>query len=86
MCVQALSSTGHEPHQIPANQLEVAILDRTRSGRTFTRLPSEVLSTELGNQISPASDSTTVEDTPGESGGDVGLSDDPGESGTNSIS
>lgn len=85
MCVQALSSAGHEPHPIPVNQLEVAVLDRTRPGRKFSRLSPGTLSTELGNEVSPASDSTTSEDTPGESGGDVGVSDDPGGSGTDDI-
>ncbi len=86
ICVEALSSVGHEPHQIPVNQLEVAVLDRTRSGRKFARLSAEVLTAELGNQVSPASDSTATEDTPGESGGDVGVSDDPGESGADDSS
>jgi proteasome alpha subunit len=83
ICVKALTSTGHEPHQIPVNQLEVAVLDRSRSGRKFYRLSTDVLAAELGKQVSPASESTVAEDTPGESGGDVGVRDDPGQSNTN---
>jgi proteasome alpha subunit len=38
LAVRALSTSGGEPREILAAQLEVAVLDRTRSRRTFRRL------------------------------------------------
>jgi proteasome alpha subunit len=38
LAVTALSTSGGEPREILATQLEVAVLDRTRSRRTFRRL------------------------------------------------
>jgi proteasome alpha subunit len=38
LAVSALSTSGGEPREILASQLEVAVLDRTRSRRTFRRL------------------------------------------------
>jgi proteasome alpha subunit len=38
LAVSALSTSGGEPREILAGQLEVAVLDRTRSRRTFRRL------------------------------------------------
>jgi proteasome alpha subunit len=38
LAVSALSTSGGEPREILATQLEVAVLDRTRSRRTFRRL------------------------------------------------
>jgi proteasome alpha subunit len=43
VAVEALGSDGDEPREIPAGQLEVAVLDRTRPRRAFRRLtPSAV--------------------------------------------
>jgi proteasome alpha subunit len=39
LAVSALSTSGGEPREILASQLEIAVLDRTRSRRTFRRLP-----------------------------------------------
>ena len=52
LAVQALGSVGGEgaaARTIAANQLEVAILDRRRIGRTFRRITGAALTTLLGN-------------------------------------
>src|SRR5262245_25193235 len=38
LAVDVLSEGGANPHELPANQLEVAVLDRTRPKRKFQRL------------------------------------------------
>src|SRR5262245_23893266 len=38
LAVDVLSEGGPNPHELPANQLEVAVLDRTRPKRKFQRL------------------------------------------------
>jgi proteasome alpha subunit len=38
LAVDVLSEAGPSPRQLPANQLEVAVLDRTRPKRKFQRL------------------------------------------------
>jgi proteasome alpha subunit len=43
LAVRALATSGSEPREIVAAQLEVAVLDRTRSRRTFRRLPDAQL-------------------------------------------
>ena len=69
LAVDGLSSVGGEngqPRKLAANQLEVAVLDRTRSGRTFRRLTGLALTAIL-------------EDTPATGAEDVaeGLEDKP---------
>jgi proteasome alpha subunit len=79
LCVSALSTIGPHTEQIPVNQLEVAVLARSKPRRRFARLGEHQLAAELGNEVSASSESTFSEDTPGESGGDVGVSDVSGE-------
>jgi len=46
LAVEALASVGGEggqPRQLPASQLEVAVLDRRRAGRTFRRITGAAL-------------------------------------------
>jgi proteasome alpha subunit len=50
LAVEALGSVGGEgnqPRQLPANQLEVAVLDRRRTGRTFRRITGTALTALL---------------------------------------
>ena len=50
LAVQALASVGGEggqPRTLAANQLEVAVLDRRRAGRTFRRITGTALTTLL---------------------------------------
>jgi proteasome alpha subunit len=66
LAVQALGSVGGEggqPRTLAANQLEVAVLDRRRAGRTFRRIAGNALTTLLQ---SPAVESVELpaEDTP----------------------
>src|SRR5205814_6217664 len=52
LAVDALGSVGGEngkPRNLAANQLEVAVLDRQRSGRTFRRIVGLALSNVLEN-------------------------------------
>ena len=83
LCVRALGETGGDvggaPRELPVNQLEVAVLDRSRPLRKFMRLPTEFLAETLQGDVSAASDSTAIEDTRAESGGDVGVTDVAGE-------
>jgi len=65
LAVQALGSVGGEggaPRTIAANQLEVAILDRRRRGRTFRRITGAAL-TELLDQ--PPAQGAEAQDTSG---------------------
>jgi proteasome alpha subunit len=51
LAVDALASVGGEggqPREIPPSQLEVAVLDRTRTGRTFRRITGAALTALLG--------------------------------------
>ena len=60
----ALSGTGNgERNEIGANQLEVAILDRTREHRTFRRIRAARLA-ELISQARPASQDGAPETAP----------------------
>ncbi len=57
LAVKALRSVGGEggaPRQLPADQLEVAVLDRTRAGRTFRRINGAALASMLSNGPDPA--------------------------------
>ena len=57
LAVDALGSVGGEngkPRQLAANQLEVAVLDRQRAGRTFRRLVGLALSTVLESAATPS--------------------------------
>jgi proteasome alpha subunit len=63
LAVDALASVGGEggqPRQLEARQLEVAVLDRRRVGRTFRRLTGSVLAPLL------ATDNGAGKDEPGE--------------------
>ena len=58
LAVEALGSVGGEggaARTLEANQLEVAVLDRTRTGRTFRRIVGNALTTLL-TQTAPSSD------------------------------
>jgi proteasome alpha subunit len=55
--VEALSSVGGEggqPRTLSANQLEVAVLDRNRAGRTFRRITGAALTALLEHRPAPA--------------------------------
>jgi proteasome alpha subunit len=63
LAVDALSSVGGEggaPRTLPETQLEVAVLDRRRVGRTFRRVTGAALSGLL-NGAAPAAQKTTTE-------------------------
>ncbi|GIF67396.1 proteasome subunit alpha [Asanoa ishikariensis] len=66
LALKALSSVGGEggaARTIAPNQLEVAILDRARRGRTFRRLTGKVLTDLLnGNGAAPAKESGKGDD------------------------
>jgi proteasome alpha subunit len=56
LAVEALASTGGEngaPREIAANQLEVAVLDRRRPGRTFRRITGAALTALLEQPAEP---------------------------------
>jgi proteasome alpha subunit len=66
LAVDALASVGGEggkPRQLPAAQLEVAVLDRGRPGRTFRRLAGAALTKLLNGAVSPADEATSAADT-----------------------
>ncbi|MET7963843.1 proteasome subunit alpha [Micromonospora zamorensis] len=66
VAVQALSTVGGEggaARTIAANQLEVAVLDRHRVGRTFRRITGAALTALLDGEVSAA-------EQPAEAGGD----------------
>ncbi|MCB0917708.1 MAG: proteasome subunit alpha [Actinobacteria bacterium] len=75
MSVGALAAGHNGDETIPANQLEVAVLDRNRPRRKFRRLTAEELSDLLGSEVGKDSENTSAEDAPAESGGDVGVTD-----------
>ncbi|MEU7847082.1 proteasome subunit alpha [Micromonospora parva] len=90
VAVQALSSAGGEggaARTIAANQLEVAVLDRQRVGRTFRRITGAALTALLdGKAAPPASDLPATPSVPtGEAGkptssaGSADLEDRPGQ-------
>jgi len=63
MAVDALSSVGGEGGQardIPRTQLEVAVLDRRKSGRTFRRIQGAALDALLNNGSGGSSDAPAV--------------------------
>jgi proteasome alpha subunit len=65
LAVEALGSVGGEggaPRSLAANQLEVAVLDRTRTGRTFRRITGAAL-TALLDRTTPAT-GAAAETTP----------------------
>jgi proteasome alpha subunit len=90
VAMQALSSVGGEggaARTIAANQLEVAVLDRQRVGRTFRRITGAALTALLdGKAAPPASDLPDTPSVPtGEAGkptssaGSADLEDRPGQ-------
>jgi proteasome alpha subunit len=70
VAVEALGSVGGEggqPRQLPASQLEVAVLDRRRVGRTFRRITGAALAALLAGgtaQPAPAPQDVTVSPAP----------------------
>jgi proteasome alpha subunit len=57
LALDALGSVGGEggqPRTVPANQLEVAVLDRRRTGRTFRRITGAALTALLNPPAPPA--------------------------------
>jgi proteasome alpha subunit len=76
LAVEALASVGGEngqPRTLAANQLEVAVLDRNRVGRTFRRLTGLALSSllEAANQAdAEKKDEKAETETPADPGGD----------------
>lgn len=67
LAVRALAAVGGEngsPRSIAANQLEVAVLDRRRRGRTFRRITGAALTALLdGDSSTPGSDDESAADT-----------------------
>ncbi|MBO4205435.1 proteasome subunit alpha [Micromonospora echinofusca] len=64
VAVEALGSVGGEggaPRTIAANQLEVAVLDRRRVGRTFRRITGAALTALLDGGSAPAAEAPTEE-------------------------
>ena len=64
LAVEALGSVGGEngqPRKLAANQLEVAVLDRRRAGRTFRRLTGLALSSVLEPDSPKATEPATDE-------------------------
>jgi proteasome alpha subunit len=72
LAVKALGSVGGEngaTRQIADNQLEVAVLDRTRRGRAFRRISGQALKTLLTPaEPAPAEVPAAEAETPAESG------------------
>jgi proteasome alpha subunit len=69
LAVDALASVGGDagkPRQLPAAQLEVAVLDRGRPGRTFRRLAGAALTTLLNGAAPPPEDAASAADTAAE--------------------
>jgi proteasome alpha subunit len=65
LAVEALSSVGGEggqPREIPANHLEVAVLDRHRSGRVFRRLKGLALTSMLERHAEATPDAESGDD------------------------
>jgi proteasome alpha subunit len=83
--VEALNSVGGEggqPRTLGANQLEVAVLDRNRSGRTFRRIIGAALTALLERDSTPAApeagpEATEAADAPG--GAEAATGDKPAE-------
>jgi len=68
--IGALSSVGGEggkARTLPANQLEVAVLDRNRRGRAFRRIVGPALTTLLEPPVQPATPTSVTGDAPAES-------------------
>ncbi|BCB77122.1 proteasome subunit alpha [Phytohabitans flavus] len=68
LAVKALGSVGGEggqPRTLGAGQLEVAVLDRRRTGRTFRRITGVAL-TSLLTEAAPAEEETDVTESPSE--------------------
>jgi proteasome alpha subunit len=94
LAVQALSSVGGEngaPRQMTGKQLEVAVLDRHRSGRAFRRVLGAALETLLASAIPPppvpaaTPEAALPEATPpGETGAGAEDGTPPADSGTGS--
>jgi proteasome alpha subunit len=76
LAVEALASVGGEGGQrrnLPATQLEVAVLDRARAGRTFRRIVGAALTGLLGQEPVPAEaapGTAKAEPAPGEVAGE----------------
>lgn len=72
--VEALSCVGGEggkPRELPASQLEVAVLDRNRTGRTFRRITGSALTALLAapkeqNPDQPEEEAPPAGDEPGD--------------------
>jgi proteasome alpha subunit len=91
LAVAALGHDGPAPRSVPGDQLEVAVLDRTRSRpRKFQRLTEAALVSMFGSSETPtaeagaASESAPGADTPSAADPDVGeLPDSPGSTDAN---
>jgi proteasome alpha subunit len=60
LAVDALGHDGAQPRTVPADTLEVALLDRTRTKpRKFRRLSEQGLATLLGRTAAPAAESSS---------------------------
>jgi proteasome alpha subunit len=73
LAVEALGSVGGEngqPRKLSANQLEVAVLDRHKAGRTFRRLTGLALSNLLEDATAAERPAAAEEPAPEASGGD----------------
>jgi proteasome alpha subunit len=82
LAVDALGSVGGEngkPRQLAANQLEVAVLDRQRAGRTFRRLVGLALSNVLESAATPSKASDAPGEAPAEAPADPKDVSSPGD-------
>ena len=73
LAVEALGSVGGEggaARTLEANQLEVAVLDRARTGRTFRRVVGNALTTLLNETATPAAGETSAADEPADGSAD----------------
>jgi proteasome alpha subunit len=86
LAVEALGSVGGEPGQkreIPADRLEVAVLDRRRPGRAFRRITGAALTSLLGRDgAAPAVASETGAEAPSDEVVDGLIEELEGEPGT----
>ena len=68
----AAGNTGGAPRELPANQLEVAVLDRTRGKRKFKRITGLALTDLLPRPDSPAAPAAPAPEKSGDGAGTNG--------------
>jgi proteasome alpha subunit len=80
LAVQALGSVGGEggaPRTLTADQLEVAVLDRTRRGRAFRRITGAALTALLEAAAETAAAETAAAEAPAEAPADQAAAEEP---------